>query len=244
MPVNKFVLVALLSAALLFGCIGGGENATPTPAPTATPQHTPTPQQTPASTPTPQQTPAATPTPQPTGTQALPTPEGGQDWESLFGCAQLGIDYAYAITTEAGVTNIEYQTSAGGIVSGEDTVLKTMTMQLEGMEITSREWDTAVGCRCVKIETVYQGTAIAGECPPPGQGFSEAAGAQTTFTTEGIETVSVPAYSGPATKTTVTSTSPEGTYTSTVWTAAGIAVPVKVQSGSMTMELTKYQAGS
>lgn len=62
---KKVVLALLLSAMLLFGCLGG--EATPTPAPTAAPTIEPTAAPTIAPTATPAPTAAATPTPEVNG---------------------------------------------------------------------------------------------------------------------------------------------------------------------------------
>lgn len=228
-------------AMLLLGCIGGGTQTTPTPEPTVGPTAEPT--QPPNETPTP----VPTPTPTPEGELVpLPTPTGlppvveVSDWNDLFGCARTGLSYTYRVTTADGTMDIGYATTSGGTVEGTNTVLKTYTMESAGMQIITREWDSSSSCRCVKTESVIGGQTVPGTCPAAGQGAGEAEGAQTTILPEGIETVNVPAYSGLATKYTVTSTSAAGTYSASVWTAAGISVPVKIVSSGVTTELVTY----
>ena len=137
---------------------------------------------------------------------------------------------------------MSYATSSGGMVNGVPTVLKTITIQAQGMTLISREWDALVGCACVKVESEYAGQTMPGQCPAPGQGTGEASGAQTTYTTVGIEAVSVPAYTGPATKTHVVSVTSDGTYSSDVWSAPGILVPVKMVTSGTTLELVSYSS--
>ncbi|MDD5317510.1 MAG: hypothetical protein PHF51_02130 [Candidatus ainarchaeum sp.] len=240
---RKLFAIVGLVAMLMLGCTGG-TNATPAPtpapteAPTAPPQATPTPVA--AATPTPEATAAATPTPE---AAAQPTPGQEEDWASLFGCAQTGISYTYTITVNETSMDMAYVASDGGSVNGVDTVLKTYTMSSGGMEITTREWDSKDGCRCVKIESSIAGQTIPGQCPVPGQGSGEAEGAQTSITSQGTETVSVPAYSGLATKYRVTSETGAGAaYAADIWRAPGITVPVKITSDGVTMVLAAYSA--
>ena len=237
-------VAVLLAAVLVFGCIGGGGGGTPTPAPITT--HTPAVTATPGGAAT--QTPAAeTPTPVVTATPAVtPTPAGaGQEemtWAELFGCARTGMMYAYRITTPQGTNEMEYRTSEGGMVGGVDTVKKSYAISAQGMEVTTSEWDTKVGCRCVKVETAFGAQVMPGQCPDTSQGGGEPSGAQTTITNVGMEQVSVPAYSGMATKYHSVTVSSGGTYSSDVWSAPGIPVPVKTVTSGATMELLRYSA--
>ncbi len=253
------VIMVAVAALLLYGCFGlGGGGATPTPSPHMTPGTTETPAvtptanataettETPAETPTveetetPAETPPASPTETP-GELPTPTPAGGNaTWENVFGCAQAGLSYTYRVITENTTLVLQYTTGEGGTVEGVDTVLRTATMNTSGTTVTAREWDAKVGCRCVKAESVFSGQTIPGQCPAAGQGTGEPIGSQTTITTVGVEQVSVPAYTGPATKIRVVSTSASGTYTADVWQVATIAVPVKMVASNTTTELVSY----
>lgn len=234
---KKILPVIAIVAMMLFGCLGGN-NTTPTPEPTPVPQ-TPTPGV--QATPTPVATPEPTPTPEPV---LIPTPEPETSWASLFGCAETGLAYTYRVNSNGTEMDIAYATSAGGSVEGVDTVLKTTTMTAGGMQVQTREWDSRAGCRCVKTESVIAGTSYPGQCPSPTQGGGEAPGAETRILPEGFETISVPAFSGVATKYTVISTSASGTYTASVWTAPGIDVPVKMTMGDVTTVLVSYSRAS
>jgi len=236
------VILLLAVGAILFGCICGGtgggfETPTPGPAHTATPSGT----HTPIGTITPGQTTTPAGTSTPVGGLTTPTPSGGtQSWEELFGCARTGLSYTYRVRTGETTMDMSYETSNGGMVNGIDTVLKTITVETQGTAITTKEWDSKVGCRCVKVEMVYGGQAIPGQCPPQGSGGGEPENAQTTITSMGIETISVPAYTGPAMKYSVTSVGSSGTVTVEVWQAPNIKVPVKWSSSGTTFELVRY----
>jgi len=241
---NLQAVILLIAGALLFGCIcggGGGGWGSPTPIPehTATPFSTATPAGGASQTPT--ATPAGTATP--SGGLATPTPSGEeQSWEDVFGCAKVGLSYTYRMTAGQGSIEMSYETRDGGSVEGVDTVLKTITTETQGTTVTMREWDSKVGCRCVKTEIVYGGQTFPGQCPPPGSGGGEPEDAHTTITNVGVETVSVPAYTGPAMKIRVTSTGSSGTVTVDVWQAPNIPIPVKWSSGGTTAELVRYSA--
>ncbi len=235
------IIVLLIAAAVLFGCISGGGVATPTPVPTATPVQTPTPVST--ATPVPTATPAAsaTPTPAPTGTAAAATPTPGSNatWASLTGCDRAGLSYTYRTTVQGTAMDMQYATSDGGMVSGVATVLQTVTLSTGGVQMVTHTWNARVGCSCVKVESVYAGQTIPGQCPSAAQGGG-GGGANPTITTIGTEQVSVPAYSGPAVRYHMVGA--DGSYTSDVWVAPSISVPVKMTAANATMELVTYSS--
>lgn len=237
-------VVALFVAAILFGCIGGGGGGTPTP--TATPMATPTPVVTrtptpaPTATPAVTQTPVITPTPTPAG-MATPTPEPQLSWAELFGCTRTGISYAYRMTSAGGTVDVGYSMSEGGMVGGVDTVLKASTIEMGGTTVTTREWDTKVGCRCVKVEQTVGGQTMPGQCAAPGEvGGGEPQGAQTTITSLGTEQISVPAYTGSAMKYRVRSVGASGTSEADVWITPSVPVALKMRTADATVELLRY----
>jgi len=240
------IAVVLLAAAVLFGCIGGGGQTTPTPVatPVATPVHTPTPVHTatPVVTPTPatNETPSGTATPAPTGTPvagASPTPGGTQSWESLTGCDKTGLGYTYRMTSQGTQMDLQYATSDGGTVNGVATVLQTTTMTTGGMNIVTRTWTAKVGCSCVKVETEMMGQVTPGQCAA---GAGSGGTATPTITNMGTEQVSVPAYTGSATRYHLVSTSASGSVEMDYWVAPSINVPVKTTASGVTMELVSY----
>lgn len=224
------LFVVLFCAALLFGCTGGGGNATPTPVPTTVPHATATPA------PTAAQQPTATQTPQAFGASPTPGSGSGLDWQTLSGCGRVGLRYTYRISSGNESIDIAYAQSEGGVTNATDSVLMTVTMTMSGMDVTTRQWSAKSDCRCLKVETEFAGSATAVACPDDGVAGAASASSVTVLDA-GSEAISVPAYTGVAAKHSVAAA---GGTPADYWTATGFAVPVKVAAGTMTMVLVSY----
>ena len=219
----------LFVAAILFGCTSTPIQSTPTPTPGGSP--------TPFASSTPTQT--ATPTPTPLAQR------NDLSFPVLYGCNNTGLSYTYHDTNPNAAemqpldTYTNYSQEEGGVIDGQDTVLKTVSIKVGNYMGIGQQWVSKTDCRCVKRNSILNGQVILSECTTYGKAMGDAG--NPTIRRIGTEQVSVPAYSGPATKYHVTLTDLYGTYTSEedVWVAESVPIPVKI-SDAVTSELANY----
>ena len=223
MCLKLWIIALALSTVLLFGCIGGGSgNATPTPAQAPGATH--------GGSPTSAQTPAAGP-----GGSAV-------SYKEIYGWDQVaGKSFKYDWTgTDGYTTRASYTAADAGIVNGEGAIKVMYTSDIGGMTFTTNAYYSKTDSACVKTENVDGSTVDAVQCTsyeltPQSRG-------SLRIEPVGQEQVSVPAYSGPATKYRITVTRNGQNREHFAWVAPRFPIPVKIYDPSldMTMALAEY----
>jgi len=205
----KLLIIALvLSTIMLFGCIGGSGNATPTPA----------------------QTPATNPVASAVGYKEI------YGWEQVVG---KSFKYDW-IGTDGYTSRASYTTIDAGVVNGEGAIKVTSTDDIGGMSFTSNYYYSKTDSACVKTENV-DGSAVdviqcaSYELTPQSRG-------SLRIELVGQEQVSVPAYSGSATKYRITVSKNGQNQEHFAWVATRFPIPVKIYDPSldMTLALAEY----
>ena len=105
----------------------------------------------------------------------------------------------------------------------------------EGASVTTKLWvdKTTNACLATKSVITYGGQKMENEASCPSDGPYASSGTEPQkLKYEGVESVSVPAGSFQAQKY-----SSQGSY---YWSSASVPVPVKILTGSTSMELVRY----
>ena len=133
------VLIPLLALALVFGALGCGGGATPTPTPTVAPTATPTPVPTEAPTPTP--TPVPTPTPLKTPPPPAEPPQGGPPCRFHGTVTLNGANVADGTVVTVIIAGYGYPTNTvtvGGASMYSITIPKAQGISYEGQAVSFR----------------------------------------------------------------------------------------------------------
>ena len=155
--------------------------------------------------------------------------------------AAIGKDLAYDLTGADGfTTRSPYAVTDAGMINGENAIKVHTSMSVGGMDFASNYYYSKTDSACLKAENVDGSQVTAASCDS--FALTPQNRQSLRIDTVGTEQVSVPAYSGPATKYRITVSNGGRQIEHFAWVAQGYSIPVKIYDPALetTYALAQY----